>query len=130
MITGTISRCMALGMYARQKLHGLPARAARTTEMRASIKMFFKQPRILRKVARLRALAQLDGSLTIAESGDALNMRFPFALSAKIARHIITNKIKGTEKFALVLQLEPLHTCNLTCTGCGRIREYSTSSRT
>jgi MoaA/NifB/PqqE/SkfB family radical SAM enzyme len=54
-------------------------------------------------------------------------MRFPLALSAKIARHIITNKIKKTEKFALVLQLEPLHTCNLTCTGCGRIREYSTS---
>ena len=26
----------------------------------------------------------------------------------------------------MVLQLEPLHTCNLTCTGCGRIREYST----
>src|SRR5438067_950511 len=54
-------------------------------------------------------------------------MRFPLALSAKIARHIITNKIKRTDKFALVLQLEPLHTCNLTCTGCGRIREYSTS---
>jgi MoaA/NifB/PqqE/SkfB family radical SAM enzyme len=49
------------------------------------------------------------------------------ALTAKIATHIITNKMKGTEKFALVLQLEPLHTCNLTCTGCGRIREYSTS---
>src|ERR1700691_5528572 len=54
-------------------------------------------------------------------------MRFPFKLSAKIARHIITNKIKKTGKFALVLQLEPLHTCNLTCTGCGRIREYSTN---
>ena len=54
-------------------------------------------------------------------------MRFPFTLSAKIARHIITNKIRKTEKFALVLQLEPLHTCNLTCTGCGRIREYSTN---
>src|SRR5208282_4128560 len=54
-------------------------------------------------------------------------MRFPFTLSAKMARHIITNKIKKTGKFALVLQLEPLHTCNLTCTGCGRIREYSTS---
>lgn len=54
-------------------------------------------------------------------------MRFPLTLSAKIARHIITNKIKKTEKFALVLQLEPLHTCNLTCTGCGRIREYSTN---
>ena len=54
-------------------------------------------------------------------------MRFPFALSAKIAAHIIGNKLKQVEKFALVLQLEPLHTCNLTCTGCGRIREYSTS---
>src|SRR5438477_3014342 len=54
-------------------------------------------------------------------------MRFPLALSAKIASHIITNKMKKVEKFAVVLQLEPLHTCNLTCTGCGRIREYSTS---
>ncbi|MEW6304027.1 MAG: adenosyl-hopene transferase HpnH [Verrucomicrobiota bacterium] len=54
-------------------------------------------------------------------------MRFPLALTAKIARHIIKHKLAGTPKFALVLQLEPLHTCNLTCTGCGRIREYSTS---
>jgi MoaA/NifB/PqqE/SkfB family radical SAM enzyme len=54
-------------------------------------------------------------------------MRFPLALTAKIARHIIKHKLARTPKFALVLQLEPLHTCNLTCTGCGRIREYSTS---
>ena len=54
-------------------------------------------------------------------------MRFPFTLSAKMARYIITHKIKKTGKFAIVLQLEPLHTCNLTCTGCGRIREYSTN---
>ena len=54
-------------------------------------------------------------------------MRFPLALTVKIARHIIRHKVKRTPKFALVLQLEPLHTCNLTCTGCGRIREYSTS---
>src|SRR6476659_1594480 len=54
-------------------------------------------------------------------------MRFPLALTAKIARHIVRHKVKRTPKFALVLQLEPLHTCNLTCTGCGRIREYSTS---
>lgn len=54
-------------------------------------------------------------------------MRFPFALSAKIAAHIIKHKLRRTPKFAMVLQLEPLHTCNLTCTGCGRIREYSTS---
>ncbi|MCI0746689.1 MAG: radical SAM protein, partial [Verrucomicrobia subdivision 3 bacterium] len=54
-------------------------------------------------------------------------MRFPLALTAKIARHIVKHKLLRTPKFALVLQLEPLHTCNLTCTGCGRIREYSTS---
>jgi MoaA/NifB/PqqE/SkfB family radical SAM enzyme len=54
-------------------------------------------------------------------------MRFPFALSVKIARHIIKHKLRKTPRFAMVLQLEPLHTCNLTCTGCGRIREYSTS---
>jgi hopanoid biosynthesis associated radical SAM protein HpnH len=28
------------------------------------------------------------------------------------------------QRFPLVLMLEPLHACNLTCTGCGRIREY------
>ena len=54
-------------------------------------------------------------------------MRFPFALTAKIAKYIVGHKLRGTDKFATVLQLEPLHTCNLTCTGCGRIREYSTS---
>jgi hopanoid biosynthesis associated radical SAM protein HpnH len=54
-------------------------------------------------------------------------MRFPLASTAKFVRHIISNRIRRIPKFALVLQLEPLHTCNLTCTGCGRIREYSTS---
>src|ERR1700710_2917301 len=54
-------------------------------------------------------------------------MRFPLALTAKIAAYIIGKKLKGEAKFATVLQLEPLHTCDLTCTGCGRIREYSTS---
>jgi len=54
-------------------------------------------------------------------------MRFPLPLTAKIAAHVIGHKLRGTKKFATVLQLEPLHTCNLTCTGCGRIREYSTS---
>ena len=56
-------------------------------------------------------------------------MRFPLALTSKIAAYIIGHKLRGTNKFATVLQLEPLHTCNLTCTGCGRIREYSTSMK-
>src|SRR5205823_1414024 len=45
------------------------------------------------------------------------------------AGHLLRHKLLGTKRFATVLQLEPLHTCNLTCTGCGRIREYSTSMK-
>jgi MoaA/NifB/PqqE/SkfB family radical SAM enzyme len=56
-------------------------------------------------------------------------MRFPLAVTAKIAGHIIKHKLRRSPKFALVLQLEPLHTCNLTCTGCGRRREYTASLR-
>jgi hopanoid biosynthesis associated radical SAM protein HpnH len=31
------------------------------------------------------------------------------------------------KRFPIVLMLEPLHACNLTCTGCGRIREYEST---
>jgi hopanoid biosynthesis associated radical SAM protein HpnH len=34
-------------------------------------------------------------------------------------------RVFGKRKFPLVLMLEPLHACNLCCSGCGRIREYS-----
>lgn len=54
-------------------------------------------------------------------------MRFPLKTTLKIAAHIVKHKILRTPKFAMVLQLEPLHTCNLACTGCGRVREYSTN---
>jgi hypothetical protein len=50
---------MALGMFARHKLRGFPP-VPREHQKNRSIKQFFKQPRILRKVARLRALAQLN----------------------------------------------------------------------
>ena len=39
-----------------------------------------------------------------------------------VAHHPMIHK-----RFPLVLMLEPLHACNLTCTGCGRIREYEDS---
>ena len=76
-----------------------------------------------------RLAVQTAGSLTPRRPlGKILAfMRFPLPLTAKIAAYVIGHKLRGTKKFATVLQLEPLHTCNLTCTGCGRIREYSTS---
>jgi hopanoid biosynthesis associated radical SAM protein HpnH len=42
-----------------------------------------------------------------------------------MAGYIVRNKVARRKRFPLVLMLEPLHACNLTCTGCGRIREYS-----
>jgi hopanoid biosynthesis associated radical SAM protein HpnH len=42
-----------------------------------------------------------------------------------MAGYIGARKLRGERRFPLVLMLEPLHACNLTCTGCGRIREYS-----
>jgi hopanoid biosynthesis associated radical SAM protein HpnH len=52
-------------------------------------------------------------------------MRFPLSLTTSMAGYIARKKLSGTKRFPLVLMLEPLHACNLTCTGCGRIREYS-----
>src|SRR5712692_12075938 len=52
-------------------------------------------------------------------------MRFPLTLTDPVAGYIAGKKLSGEKRFPLVLMLEPLHACNLTCTGCGRIREYS-----
>src|SRR5438105_10063281 len=54
-------------------------------------------------------------------------MRFPLTLTTSMAGYMMKKKLSGTKRFPLVLMLEPLHACNLTCTGCGRIREYSSS---
>ncbi|MFZ0640824.1 MAG: adenosyl-hopene transferase HpnH [Candidatus Acidiferrales bacterium] len=51
-------------------------------------------------------------------------MRFPLSLTANLTKYLAGKAIRGEKKFPLVLMLEPLHACNLTCTGCGRIREY------
>ena len=52
-------------------------------------------------------------------------MRFPLKLNIDLTTYIIGNKLKKIDKFPLVLMLEPTHLCNLACSGCGRIREYS-----
>jgi hopanoid biosynthesis associated radical SAM protein HpnH len=54
-------------------------------------------------------------------------MRFPLSLTTRLTRYIASKRLRGVEKFPLVLMLEPLHACNLTCTGCGRIREYKST---
>src|SRR5262249_7067828 len=54
-------------------------------------------------------------------------MRFPLSLITTMVGYLARKKLAGAKRFPLVLMLEPLHACNLTCTGCGRIREYETT---
>ena len=54
-------------------------------------------------------------------------MRFPLGMTTKLSTYIAGKRLRGVEKFPLVMMLEPLHACNLTCTGCGRIREYKST---
>jgi hopanoid biosynthesis associated radical SAM protein HpnH len=56
-------------------------------------------------------------------------LRFPWTLTASMTKYIAGKRLTGAEKFPLVMMLEPLHACNLTCTGCGRIREYADTIR-
>jgi hopanoid biosynthesis associated radical SAM protein HpnH len=48
----------------------------------------------------------------------------PIELGFRMAVHIWKNRLAGRSRFPIVTMLEPLETCNLTCKGCGRIREY------
>ena len=54
-------------------------------------------------------------------------MRFPLKMTSRIAGYMAKKKLSRAERFPMVLMLEPLHACNLTCTGCGRIREYEST---
>jgi hopanoid biosynthesis associated radical SAM protein HpnH len=54
-------------------------------------------------------------------------MRVPFSLTASMTGYLARKKMSGDRRFPLVMMLEPLHACNLTCTGCGRIREYKST---
>jgi hopanoid biosynthesis associated radical SAM protein HpnH len=56
-------------------------------------------------------------------------MRFPLSLTANLSTYIAGKRLNRVQKFPLVMMLEPLHACNLTCTGCGRIREYKDTIR-
>ncbi len=51
-------------------------------------------------------------------------MRFPLIVNTSLSWYLMKRALKGDKYFPMVMMLEPLHACNLTCTGCGRIREY------
>ncbi len=50
-------------------------------------------------------------------------MIFPWQLSLSLGSYVAGNKLRGRKRFPMVLMLEPTFACNLSCAGCGRVRE-------
>ncbi len=48
-------------------------------------------------------------------------MSVPLIQQLRVGSYIIGKKLKGEERYPLVLMLEPLFQCNLACAGCGKI---------
>ncbi len=48
-------------------------------------------------------------------------MGVPLIQALKVGRYIASQKLRGVERYPLVLMLEPLFQCNLACAGCGKI---------
>jgi hopanoid biosynthesis associated radical SAM protein HpnH len=49
-------------------------------------------------------------------------MAVPLRQAVKVGAYVARQRMHKNEKFALVLQLEPLYQCNLACAGCGKIQ--------
>ena len=48
-------------------------------------------------------------------------MGVPLIQQLRVGAYVINQRLKGIERYPLVLMLEPLFRCNLACSGCGKI---------
>jgi hopanoid biosynthesis associated radical SAM protein HpnH len=49
-------------------------------------------------------------------------MSIPVRQNIAMAKYLVKQKLSKKEKFPLLLELEPLFSCNLSCPGCGKIQ--------
>jgi len=49
-------------------------------------------------------------------------MGVPFSQVWTVASYVLRQRLRGIERYPLVLMLEPLFRCNLACAGCGKIQ--------
>ena len=48
-------------------------------------------------------------------------MGIPLRQSLAVLGYVLKQRLRGVERYPLVLMLEPLFRCNLACAGCGKI---------
>jgi hopanoid biosynthesis associated radical SAM protein HpnH len=53
--------------------------------------------------------------------GGEVKVSVPLRQKLQVGAYILQQKLKGVERYPLVLMLEPLFRCNLACAGCGKI---------
>jgi hopanoid biosynthesis associated radical SAM protein HpnH len=49
-------------------------------------------------------------------------MPIPLRQNIRIGSHLLRQRIKGTERYPFIVEIEPLFACNLSCPGCGKIQ--------
>jgi len=49
-------------------------------------------------------------------------MAVPLQQAIAVGKYIVEQRLRGRQRFPLVLMLEPLFRCNLACSGCGKIQ--------
>src|SRR5260370_2108219 len=49
-------------------------------------------------------------------------MGIPVAQMVSVTRYVLKQRLAGRERYPLVLMLEPVCRCSLSCTGCGKIQ--------
>ncbi|MDE0652380.1 MAG: adenosyl-hopene transferase HpnH [bacterium] len=49
-------------------------------------------------------------------------MGIPLRQAARVGAYMFANRLRGREKYPLIVEMEPLFACNLECPGCGKIQ--------
>src|SRR6476660_4924687 len=49
-------------------------------------------------------------------------MAIPLRQTTRVGLYLIKNKLRRRTRFPLIVELEPLFACNLSCPGCGKIQ--------
>jgi hopanoid biosynthesis associated radical SAM protein HpnH len=49
-------------------------------------------------------------------------MSIPLRQNLRMAAYLMRQRLRGVEKYPLIVELEPLFVCNLACPGCGKIQ--------
>jgi len=77
---------------------------------------------VLTGLARSVITPRLFGSITLCASITEEFMAVPVSQMWTVATYVLKQRLRGVQRYPLVLMLEPLFRCNLECAGCGKIQ--------